>query len=100
MLEDAEWEDDIGDDGGFHRELQVQGQHSSYQCYPYQCTHISSALESQRVYRPRLLVHGESGMGQGFIGAAALHHLEGVHVQSLDLGTLFSDSTRVRSRIL
>jgi len=35
-------------------------------------------------------------MGQSFIGAAALHYLEGVHVQSLDLGTLFSDSTRVR----
>lgn len=35
-------------------------------------------------------------MGQGMIGAAALHHLEGVHVQSLDLGTLFGDSTRVR----
>lgn len=34
-------------------------------------------------------------MGQGFIGAAVLHHLEGVHVQSFDLGSLFSDSTRV-----
>lgn len=52
-------------------------------------------METQRVYRPRLLVHGAAGMGQAFIGAAALHHLEGVHVQSLDLGTLFSDSTRV-----
>lgn len=52
-------------------------------------------METQRVYRPRLLVHGTAGMGQAFIGAAALHHLEGVHVQSLDLGTLFSDSTRV-----
>jgi len=35
-------------------------------------------------------------MGQGYIGAAALHHLEGYHVQSLELGTLMSDSTRVR----
>lgn len=55
----------------------------------------SLALETQRVYRPRLLIHGTYGMGQGMIGAAALHHLEGVHVQSLDLGTLFGDSTRV-----
>jgi ATPase family AAA domain-containing protein 2 len=33
-------------------------------------------------------------MGQGYIGAAALHHLEGYHVQSLELGSLMSDSTR------
>jgi hypothetical protein len=35
-------------------------------------------------------------MGQTFVGAAALHHLEGYHVQSLELGALLSDSTRVR----
>jgi hypothetical protein len=34
-------------------------------------------------------------MGQAYIGAAALHHLEGYHMQSLELGTLMSDSTRV-----
>lgn len=33
-------------------------------------------------------------MGQQYIGAAILHHLEGFHIQSLDLGTLFSDSAR------
>jgi hypothetical protein len=33
-------------------------------------------------------------MGQQYIGAAILHHLEGFHVQSFDLGVLFSDSTR------
>ncbi|KAH6890090.1 AAA-domain-containing protein [Coprinopsis sp. MPI-PUGE-AT-0042] len=38
--------------------------------------------------------HGAVGMGQGYIGAAALHHLEGYHVQSLELGSLMSDSTR------
>lgn len=52
-------------------------------------------LDTLRVYRPRVLVHGEPGMGQGYLGSAALHHLEGFHVQSLDLGTLMSDSTRV-----
>jgi hypothetical protein len=36
------------------------------------------------------------GMGQGYIGAATLHHLEIYHVQSLELGTLMSDLTRVR----
>jgi len=52
-------------------------------------------METLRVYRPRLVLHGPPGMGQGYIGAAALHHLEGYHVQTLDLGTLMGDSTRV-----
>lgn len=36
-------------------------------------------------------------MGQAYIGSAALHHLEGHHIQSLELGALMSDSTRVSS---
>jgi hypothetical protein len=52
-------------------------------------------METLRVYRPRLVVHGQPGMGQGYIGAAALHYLEGYHIQNLDLGTLMGDSTRV-----
>jgi len=34
-------------------------------------------------------------MGQKYLGAAVLHHLEGFHVQTLDLGTLMGDSTKV-----
>jgi hypothetical protein len=34
-------------------------------------------------------------MGQNYVGTATLHHLEGYHVQNLDIGTLLSDSTRV-----
>lgn len=34
-------------------------------------------------------------MGQTFVAAAILHHLEGYHVQTLDLGTLLGDSVRV-----
>jgi len=52
-------------------------------------------MQTLRVYRPRVIIHGPIGMGQGYIGAATLHHLEGYHVQSLELGTLMSDSTRV-----
>lgn len=33
-------------------------------------------------------------MGQRIVGAAALHHLEGFHVQSFDLSTLTGDSAR------
>jgi hypothetical protein len=55
------------------------------------------AMETLRVYRPRVVLHGPLGMGQGYVGAAALHHLEGFHVQSLDLGNLMGDSSRVSS---
>lgn len=34
-------------------------------------------------------------MGQSYVGAAILHHLDGYHVQTLDLGTIMGDSTRV-----
>jgi len=47
-----------------------------------------------RTYRPRILIHGPQGMGQAWLGPAILHHLEGFHVQSLDLGTLMGDSAR------
>lgn len=56
------------------------------------------AMETLRVHRPRILLHGPSGMGHAYVGAAALHHLEGYHVQSMDLATLVGDSTRVSDR--
>lgn len=52
------------------------------------------ALDKLRTYRPRLLIYGEQGMGQTYLGPALLHHLEGFHVQSFDIATLMSDSTR------
>ena len=56
-------------------------------------------MESLRVYRPRVVLYGEPGMGQSYIGPASLHHLEGYHVQTLDLGSLLGDSTRVSLKI-
>ncbi|KAJ7499727.1 AAA-domain-containing protein [Mycena latifolia] len=75
-LEEAEFEDAGGEGGALEREMTMQ------------------AMASMRVYRPRVVLHGPAGMGQTFVGAAALHHLEGYHVQSLELGALLSDSTR------
>ncbi|KAJ7476930.1 AAA-domain-containing protein [Mycena galericulata] len=75
-LEEAEFEDVGGEGGALERELTMQ------------------SMASLRVYRPRVVLHGAVGMGQTFVGAAALHHLEGYHVQSLELGALLSDSTR------
>lgn len=34
-------------------------------------------------------------MGQQYLAGALLNHFEGLHVQSFDLPTLLSDSTRV-----
>lgn len=48
-------------------------------------------FQSSRIFRPRLLVQGKIGMGQQYLGSAILHHLEGFHVQSFDLGTIFSN---------
>ncbi|KAK3943046.1 hypothetical protein QBC46DRAFT_308201 [Diplogelasinospora grovesii] len=48
-------------------------------------------FERSRVFRPRLLVGGLQGMGQGYLASAVLHHLEGVHVQNFDLATLLGD---------
>lgn len=36
-------------------------------------------------------------MGQQYLAGALLNHFEGLHVQSFDLPTLLSDSTRVRT---
>lgn len=79
-LEEAQWEDE-GDDGALAREMLMQ------------------SMETMRIYRPRVVVYGDLGQGQSYVAAAALHHLEGFHVQSLDLGNLMSDSTRVSSRL-
>ncbi|ELU39804.1 TAT-binding protein [Rhizoctonia solani AG-1 IA] len=78
-LEEAEWEYDDAD-GGWEREMISQGE--------------ARALETMRVHRPRILLHGPSGMGHSQVGAAVLHFLEGFHVQSMDLATLVGDSTR------
>src|ERR1700753_1558377 len=57
-------------------------------------------MEKLRVYRPRIVLYGSSGMGQNFVAAAVLHHLEGYHVQTLDLGSLLGDSARVCNLLL
>lgn len=52
---------------------------------------LSQEFERSRVFRPRLLIAGKPGMGQSYLSAAILHHLEGIHVQNFDLGTLMGD---------
>jgi len=92
-LEEAEWEDG-SQDGGLEHELMLQCK-SLLHPQQYMANNLALAMETLRIYRPRIILHGPVGMGQNYIGTATLHHLEGYHVQNLDLGTLLSDSTRV-----
>ncbi|KAJ5082025.1 hypothetical protein N7532_011068 [Penicillium argentinense] len=48
-------------------------------------------FDRARVFRPRFLVRGARGMGQGHLTAAILHQFEGLNVQSFDLPTLLGD---------
>ena len=41
-----------------------------------------------------MLISGSEGNGQQYLSAAVLNHLEGFQVQSLDLGTMFGDTSR------
>lgn len=51
-------------------------------------------LESSRICKPHLLICGEKGSGQQYLGAAVLNLLEGFQIQNLDLATVFGDVTR------
>jgi SpoVK/Ycf46/Vps4 family AAA+-type ATPase len=76
-LQEAMFEQYEDDDNGFGRET------------------LQQEFEKSRVFRPRLLIGGEPGMGQAYLGGALLNHFEGLHVQSFDLPTIYSDSARV-----
>ena len=74
-LQEAEYEDAEADRGMMVERMQQE-------------------FERSRVFRPRVLVQGQPGMGQQYLAAALLNHFEGLHVQAFDLPTLLSDSTR------
>ncbi|KAE8408794.1 hypothetical protein BDV37DRAFT_278799 [Aspergillus pseudonomiae] len=60
----------------------------------FQSEQMQQEFDRSRVFRPRMLLRGLMGMGQQYLAAAILHYFEGLHVQSFDLPTLLSDSTR------
>lgn len=55
---------------------------------------LLKSLESSRICKPHLLICGERGSGQQYLGAAILNLLEGFQVQNLDLAAMFGDVTR------
>jgi SpoVK/Ycf46/Vps4 family AAA+-type ATPase len=81
-LQEAMYEQYEDDDHGFGRET------------------LQQEFEKSRVFRPRLLIGGEHGMGQSYLGGGLLNHFEGLHVQSFDLPTIYSDSARVTIHLL
>jgi SpoVK/Ycf46/Vps4 family AAA+-type ATPase len=80
-LQEALYEQYDDDDHGFGRETLLQ------------------EFEKSRVFRPRLLIGGEPGMGQAYLGGGLLNHFEGLHVQSFDLPTIYNDSARVHASL-
>lgn len=52
-------------------------------------------FESSRIFRPRLLIKGSSGMGQNYLAGAVMAKLEGLHVQDFGLSVVMADNTRV-----
>ena len=93
-LEEAEYEDYLGEEGDLEREMNMQCEFKCLSSVAFLLTTLA-AMQTLRLHRPRVIVYGQPGMGQRYLGAAALHHLEGYNVQSLELGSLLSDSTRV-----
>lgn len=82
--------DDIesSDDNGEFDVKKMQNQISNASC-----TRASGMATSflRHILRPRLLVCGEQGLGQGLLGAALLHYCEGCPVHAIDYPTLHSD---------
>ncbi|KAH6897280.1 hypothetical protein B0T10DRAFT_476535 [Thelonectria olida] len=72
-LEEAMYEQFEDEDHGFGREQ------------------LHQEFERSRVFRPRFIIYGASGMGQGYLASAILHYFEGVHVQNFDLPSLLAD---------
>ncbi|EWZ99047.1 hypothetical protein FOWG_02853 [Fusarium oxysporum f. sp. lycopersici MN25] len=81
-LQEAMYEQFDDDDHGFGRETMHQ------------------EFERSRVFRPRFIIYGVSGMGQSYIASAILHHLEGVHVQNFDLPSILGDGRAMEQVIV
>lgn len=81
-LQEAMYEQYDDNDHGFGREI------------------LQQEFEKARVFRPRLLVKGMEGMGQGHLGAALLNHFEGLHVQTFDLAKLYDSDKSPEATVI
>lgn len=52
-----------------------------------------NSIDSLRVFKPRLIMHGEIGQGLKYVSNGLINKLDGVSIQVLDFNKLFSDSS-------
>ncbi|EDO16503.1 hypothetical protein Kpol_513p19 [Vanderwaltozyma polyspora DSM 70294] len=78
-----DYEDYDSDDNDSHSGISGFAKHS-----------LINKVTNLRICQPKLLVSGEFGNGQQYIGSAILNILEKFNVQKLDLASLVSDSSR------
>lgn len=81
-LQEAMYEQYEDNDNGFGREI------------------LQQEFEKARVFRPRLLIRGREGMGQGHLGAALLNYFEGLHVQTFDLAKLYDSDKSPEATVI
>ncbi|WZH44890.1 26S proteasome subunit [Fusarium acuminatum] len=81
-LQEAMYEQFDDEDHGFGREAMQQ------------------EFERSRIFRPRFIIYGASGMGHSYIASAILHYFEGVHVQNFDLPSILADGRSMEQVIV
>lgn len=59
----------------------------------FQSQQMINSIDSLRVFKPRLIIHGEIGQGLKYISNGLINKLDGVTIQILDFNKLFSDSS-------
>ena len=89
-LEEVELEDEGGEEDALEKEMFCLLRYTVRSTAYFT---ILSLISQHCVYIDQELLSMVQLVCVGYIGAATLHHLEGYHVQSLELGTLMSDST-------
>ena len=55
---------------------------------------LLNQISNSRICKPRLLITGPMGNGQQYIGAAILNYLDDYNVQTLDVASILSESSR------
>lgn len=85
----SEEDDDISDD---ENSLVLDGENRDISNAGKLRPSASKSMDRHHTHRPRLLVCGESGLGQAQLGPAILHNFESCPVHAIDFPTLLADA--------
>ena len=61
---------------------------------------LQQSFVQAQVHRPRLILHGASGLGQRILAEALLHSLEGYHIRTISATLLLGDSSQTPEAVL